>query len=383
MQGAVSTRGRSQAARLTELFCRLAAIPSPTGLESACGVAVEAELAELGLAVQRDGSAVSVGGNCDNLYCHIPATRTGGRPLFLCAHLDTVPPTDDLQPVVVDGVIRNATPSIVGADNKASLAVLLDAARTVCAERLPHAGIELLFTVGEEQGLLGSRAFDCASLRARSGFVFDHPGAIGGYVAAAPSRFVVRSTMRGRASHSGISPEQGVNAVVALARAVAAFPATTPEVSVNVARVEGGTSLNVVPDRARVGVDVRSLSHDDALLVVGQIDRTLRSSADAAGCTVEVQVENPYLAYRLPEDSCALALAKAVFARLELPIEQLETRGGSDANAFRTEGLDCVNLAHAVVDFHGPEERVAVSDLVLMEQVVLEILAEACDGKAP
>ena len=169
MQRPLSTRGTSQAARLTELFCMLAAIPSPSGSESACGVAVEAELAGLDLAVQRDGSGVSVGGDCDNLYCHIPATRLGGRPLFLCAHLDTVPPTDDLRPVVVDGVIRNATPSIVGADNKASLAVLLDTARTVCAERLPHAGIELLFTVGEEQGLLGSRAFDCSSLRARSG----------------------------------------------------------------------------------------------------------------------------------------------------------------------------------------------------------------------
>ena len=106
--------------------------------------------------------------------------------------------------------------------------MLLDIARTVCSEAVEHAGIELLFTVGEEQGLLGSRALDTSMLVARTGFVSDHPGAIGCYVSAAPSRFVVRATVRGRASHSGISPEHGLNAVVALARGVAALPGRRP-----------------------------------------------------------------------------------------------------------------------------------------------------------
>jgi tripeptide aminopeptidase len=381
MARAASATDTSPAIRLSELLCLLAAIPSPTGSEAACGAAVEAELAGLGLEVQRDGIGPSVGGDCDNLYCAIPATRPG-LPLFFCAHLDTVPPTDPLRPVVVDGIVRNSTPSIIGADNKAAVAVLLDLARAVCVEGVPHAGIELLFTVGEEQGLLGSRAFDPTRLQARVGFVFDHPGAIGGYVSAAPSRFVVRATFRGRASHSGISPEQGVNAIVALARAVAALPKTSPAVSVNVARFEGGASLNVVPDRAELGVDVRSLSDEDARATVDEIERALRSFSHDAGCTVEIDIDNPYLAYRLPTDSVALALAQAACSRLALEVSALETRGGSDANAFRVMGLDCVNLAHAVVDFHGPEERVAVADLVLMEELVLNILAGAGDDAA-
>jgi tripeptide aminopeptidase len=355
----------------------LAAIPSPTGSELACGDAVEAELVPLGLSVRRDAVASVVDGDCDNLYCHIPGTRPG-RPIFLCAHLDTVPPTDPLRPVVVDGVVRNATRSIMGADNKAAVAVLLDLARTVCLEEVEHAGIELLFTVGEEQGLLGSRALDCSPLQARTGFVFDHPGAIGGYVLAAPSRFVVRATMRGRSSHSGISPEHGANAIIALAGALADLPAVGPDVSINVARISGGTAMNVVPDRAEVGVDVRALDHQLAVEVVDEIGRRLSSGAAAAGCTVEITVDNPYRGYRLPEDSVALGLARAACTELGLPLVPIETRGGSDANALRVKGLDCVNLAHAVVDFHGPDESVAVADLVLMEQVVLKILRVAC-----
>jgi tripeptide aminopeptidase len=246
----------------------------------------------------------------------------------------------------------------------------------MCDDGVPHAGIELVFTVGEEQGLLGSRAFDATGLRARAGFVFDHPGAIGGYVSAAPSRFIVGATVRGRASHSGISPERGANAVVALAHAVVGLPTTTPTVSVNVARFAGGGSLNVVPDYAELGIDVRSLDHDEARATVAQIERVL-GSTDTDGCAVEIEVKNPYLAYRLPDASGALVLAKRACDRLNIQTSPLETRGGSDANAFRAVGLDCVNLAHAVVDFHGPEEHVAVVDLVLMEELVLKILAEA------
>ncbi len=379
MTRAPLTLDRSTAAELTQLFCLLAAIPSPTGSEAACGAAVTAELETVGLTVERDGAAAAVGGDCDNLYCRIPAT-VPGEPLFLCAHLDTVPPTSHLEPIVVDGVIRNATPSIVGADNKAAVAVVLHLARTLITEELPQPGIELLFTVGEEQGLLGSSFFDTSRLRAHIGFVFDHPGAIGGYVAAAPSRFIVTSTMHGRASHIGISPERGINAIESLAQAMTIFPEGTPTVSINVARIEGGTALNVIPDMARLAIDVRSTDHAQGLAAVERIQVALETVSAATGCRVETEIANPYIAYQLGTDSKARELAETACAQLGLPFEPIHTRGGSDANAFRVAGLDCINLAHAVVDFHGPEERVAISNLVLMERVTLEMISAACAG---
>jgi tripeptide aminopeptidase len=367
---------RSSLDRLVDLFCRLATIPSPSGHEGACAEAVLDELAELGLRTVRDDAGASAGSDGDNLYCRIPATTTG-QPLFFCAHLDTVPPTAPLQPVVTDGVIRNATPSIVGADNKAAVAVMLDAIRMVVIERMPHAGVELVFTIGEEQGLIGSSAFASSQLHAERGFVFDHPGAIGGYVAAAPSRFVVRARMHGRAAHSAIAPQDGVNAIVPLARAIASFPEPSEAVNVNVALVQGGSAINVVPDGSEVTVDVRAIEHDDGEAVAAEIERTLRVEAERARCHVDVEIDRPYSAYRLPADSGALRLATAAFARLGLESAPWETRGGSDANVFCKRGLDCVNLTHGVVGFHAPDERVAVSDLVLMRTVMLAIIAEA------
>jgi tripeptide aminopeptidase len=373
-----ATRGEGED-RLVDLFCALASIPSPSGLEGRCAEAVSDELRDLGLAVESDGLGPALGSDAGNLYCRLPATAPG-RPLFFCAHLDTVPPTATLEPVIMDGEIRNASPSIVGADNKAALAVMLDAVRTVITENLPHAGLELVFTIGEERGLVGSTAFDCSVLRAQEGFVFDHPGAIGGYVAAAPSRFIVRAAMHGRAAHSAIAPETGVNAIVPLAEAISRFPTSSPAVNVNVALIEGGSALNVVPGIARVTVDVRSTEHSEAEAVAGAIGDMLRDAAQRSQCRLEVDVGHPYSAYRLPEDSAALGLARAAFARHGLPPTPYETRGGSDANAFRKRGLDCVNLTHAVVGFHADDERVAVSDLALMRTVMLTIIAEALDA---
>jgi tripeptide aminopeptidase len=354
----------------------LAAIPSPSGDEQACAEAVTAELAHLGLSVLRDGAGAKVGSTGDNLYCRLPATAPGG-PLFFCAHLDTVPPTAPLEPVVVDGLIRNATPSIVGADNKAAVAVMLDAIRTVVVERIPHAGLELVFTIGEEQGLVGSTAFACSTLQANTGFVFDHPGAIGGYVMAAPSRFVLRATMRGRAAHSAIAPQDGVNAIVPLAQAIASFPQASDAVNVNVALVRGGTAMNVVPDRSEVTVDVRAIEHSDGQAAAERIAQTLRAAAEQGGCQVQVEITHPYSAYRVPAESEALRLALAAFARLGLEARPWETRGGSDANVFCKRGLDCINLTQGVMGFHALDERVGIADLELMRAVMLEIIGEA------
>jgi tripeptide aminopeptidase len=372
---ATESTDQAAEARLVDLFCELASIPSPSGLEGRCGEAVSRYLADLGLDVHRDGAGANVGSDGDNLYCRLAPT-VPGQPLFFCAHLDTVPP-ETLEPVVVDGVLRNATPSIVGADNKAALVVMLDAIHTVVTDEIPHAGLELVLTIGEELGLVGSTAFECSVLHAQSGYVFDHPGAIGGYVTAAPTRFVVRARMHGRSAHAAIAPESGVNAIVPLAQAIASFPGASPAVAVNVALVGGGSAMNVVPDRSEVTVDVRGNDQDEARTVVDAIEAALRSAADRAGCTVEVDVDRPYSGYRLPADSAALHLALSAFSRLGLPTAEWETRGGSDANVFRNRGLDCVNLTHAVEGFHAPDERVAISDLVLMRDVTLTIIAEA------
>src|SRR6185436_4445778 len=165
------------ASEVLDLFLELASIPSPPGEERAVADRVQRFLRDCGLSPDEDDAGRRVGSTMGNLYAALEPTAEG-EPIFLCAHLDTVPPTDAVDPVVEDGVVRNARPTILGADNKAAVASMLEGVRRVLAENRPHAGIELLFTPKEEVGLLGAYAFDHDRLHAQLGYVYDQAPAI-------------------------------------------------------------------------------------------------------------------------------------------------------------------------------------------------------------
>src|SRR5262245_62819469 len=163
---------------VVSLFTELAAMPSPPGEEREVADRVAAYVRDLGLEVSEDDAGAQIGSTAGNLYAKVDATD-GGTPLFFCAHLDTVPPEAGIEPVVEDGVVRNAAGTILGADNKAAVAVMLEATRRLLAERRSHAGVELLFTPKEEVGLIGAAAFDHERFEARLGYVYDHAAPIG------------------------------------------------------------------------------------------------------------------------------------------------------------------------------------------------------------
>ncbi|MGX6448615.1 M20/M25/M40 family metallo-hydrolase, partial [Patulibacter sp. S7RM1-6] len=185
--------------RLAALFARLCAAVSPTGRErTSADVALDV-LRGAGLEVHEDDAATALDGDAGNLLCRIPGRpETAGalEPVLLCAHLDTVPVAERIEPELADGVWRDALGGVLGADNKATVAAVL-----VVAERLARApapmDVEILLTVAEETQLQGVQAFDRTRLRAGVGFVVDHPSPIGGLVAAAPGHVRFEARYRG------------------------------------------------------------------------------------------------------------------------------------------------------------------------------------------
>ena len=183
-----------------DLFLELAAIPSPPGEERPVADRVTEELRSLGLDVSEDDTGPSIGSTMGSVYARLEATAEG-TPIFLCAHLDTVPPEGPIEPVVADGVVRNAAGTILGADNKAAVAAMIEGARRVLAEQRPHAGLELVFTAKEEVGLRGAYAFDHTRLHAELGYVYDQAAPIGEIILGAPYAQALNVTFHGRAAH--------------------------------------------------------------------------------------------------------------------------------------------------------------------------------------
>jgi tripeptide aminopeptidase len=362
-----------------ELFLELVAIPSPPGEERAVADVVLRYLRDLGLDPDEDEAGPRIGSTAGNLYARLEPTASG-TPLFLCAHLDTVPPAGELRPVVDDdGVVRNAGGTILGADNKAAVVAMLEGVRRVLVENRSHAGIELLFTPMEEVGLLGANAFDHDRLHAQTGYVYDQAGPIGEVVLGAPWSLSLDVRFHGRAAHAGMFPEEGRSAIQAAAKAVAdlRLGRIDDEATANVGLISGGTASNVVPEWCSFRAEVRC--HDERRLgeLVQEMLDACTFAAAAADCEVETEVRKSYLGYRLRRDDDAVQLVGAALARCGVEPVYILSGGGADANVFNERGRRCVNLSNSAFDIHTPDERVAVADLEAMVDVTVALLDEA------
>ncbi len=355
--------------RLNETFAALCRIPSVSGEEQACADHVAAELRSMGLDVERD--------DFGNVLARVRG-RTG-HTVLLCAHLDTVALTAPVEPVIVDDGWENANEGILGADNKAAVAVLLEVARRGAVEGAP-VGLDLLFTLQEEIGLRGAAAFDRSRTDAAFGFVFDHATPIGEVIVASPTLYDLEAEFRGKAAHAGICPEAGRNAILAAAHAIGAMPhgRLDPETTVNVGGIRGGSgSTNVVAERCHVSVETRSVTPARVEEILGQLVDALHDGANALECDVDVACEKRFDAYRHRPGSPALAAAEAALRASGYEPRRVVSGGGSDANAFERNGLHVVNLANGTERAHEPTERVAVAALEGMLDVVFALVEES------
>jgi tripeptide aminopeptidase len=367
--------------RLNETFARLCAIPSPFGSERACAEFVATELRGMGLDVEEDGAAAQAGAECGNLLARVPGR--GARTIMLCAHLDTVPEDGTIEPVVVDGGWESEGDTILGADNKAAVAVLLEVARRCAVEGSP-VGLELVFTVCEEVGLEGAKAFDVSTLRSHWGYVFDHASPIGEIIVASPTYYRFDAEFRGTPAHAGIRPEDGRSAIEAAARAIAAMRLgrIDDETTANIGSISGGQpGTNVVAERCTVVGETRSLDADKAEAMIAELIGHIHDAANtpACACDVDVTTQRLFDGYRQPANAQGVLAAEQALRACGYEPVRRATGGGSDANAFQAAGLQCTNLANGTERNHEPTERVSVVALEGMLDVTFALL-DACSA---
>ncbi len=363
----------AEKARLNETFVALCRIASPFGHEQECSDYVRGELRSMRIEAEADAAG--------NLLARLPGR--GERSILLCAHLDTV---DDngvpIEPVIVNDGWENANDGILGADNKAAVAVILELARRCSVEGSP-VGIELLFTVSEENALEGAKQFDAPQLQSDFGYVFDHATPIGEVVTASPTYFRLAAEFHGRAAHAGIRPEAGRSAILAAAQAIAHMPLgrIDEQTTANVGSIHGGAgSTNIVPERCRILAEARSLDPSRVEDVVSGIVDAIHDGASHAECDVDVVSERLFVGYRQKPSALAVMAAEAALRDCGYEPKRIVTGGGSDANVLEANGFECVNLANGTEHNHEPTERVAVAALEGMLDVAFALLDAAAEA---
>lgn len=366
--------------RVIREFIGLAEIASPSFREKEIGEYIKYRFAKLGLEVEEDETGERIGGDCGNIFVRLPGDRKGAA-FFICAHMDTVNPANGVKVVFKDGIFRSEGSTVLGGDDKAGIAAIIEVLELLRQQPVPRGDLEILFTVGEEQGLLGSKHFDYTRMRSRFGYVLDSSGHPGMMVTAAPAQNLLDVIIRGRAAHAGIEPERGINAIQLAGQALARLRLgrIDAETTSNMGVIQGGKATNIVPDSCFIQGEVRSLNRDKMDALTADIIAEFTRVAEAAGTQSEVRVTFQYPEFRLDQNLPVFQIASQAAVRAGLEVGYETTGGGSDANIINAAGIPTVNLGIGIQQVHTTDEFLRLSDLTADVRWLWEIVKLSAD----
>ncbi len=352
--------------RVTQLFVDLANINSPSKHERGVVDYVKKKLASLGFDVEEDGAGSKIGGNAGNVIAFMKGSAPGARSIFLNCHMDTVEPTDRLDVVVDDdGTIHSDGGTILGADDKAGIAAVIEGVESLLESGRAHGDIQVIFDVSEEIGLLGAKSLDPSKIKGELGYVFDTHRPVAGITVSAPSHETLSVEIHGTAAHAGIAPEKGVSAIIAASNAISKMTLgrIDDETTANIGVITGGKARNIIPDLVTIKAEARSRNEQKLVAQVEHMKRLFEQEAEKIGAKAVVNTQREYTAFRWTPEDDVVKLAAEASARIGIEPSYHDGGGGSDANVFNAAGIPCVVIGVGYDNPHATNEFITIDDL--------------------
>ena len=363
--------------RVLNTFLQLVRIDSETYHEGAVVDHICEAARGSGFESYVDNAGKAIGGEAGNVYIRIPASGVDAPPIIFCAHLDTVSPGRDIEPVVRGDRVISGGETVLGADCKAGVAVIIELMRLSAEGGLKHGPLELILTVAEEKQLQGVRHLEWGRIEAHHAYVLDGAGGVGEVINSSPTQDNLEFVFNGKAAHAGVEPEKGTNAIYGAAWAVSLMHLgrIDSETTANIGVIEGGRAVNIVPDRVVVQGEVRSL---DLKKLEEQRKSMMRAAMEAeasVGVGVEVKVERVYDGYLIEPKDPLILLASEAGKAMGIKIEVKNSGGGSDANFLNGQGIKSVVLSMGVREPHTTHEYLDIQELHKLVRLCSEIAA--------
>jgi tripeptide aminopeptidase len=364
--------------RLLDEFLELVQIDSETKHEARINRVLQQKLRDLGLNVIEDDAKTKTGHEAGNLIATLKGSIQA-PPIYFTAHMDTVAPGRGVRPAVQNGYVVSDGKTVLGSDDKAGIAAILEGVQVVQEHNLPCGDIQLVFTVGEESGLVGAKALDPALLQAEYGFALDSNGKVGRVITAAPTQAKIKATVYGKTAHAGVNPEDGISAIQVASRAISKMPLgrIDRETTANIGRFEGGQATNVVPEKVDILAEARSLDNDKMRKQVERMKASFEEAAREFGTTAEVEIEVMYPGYKYSTQDQVVRIATEAVRAVGRTPQCMSSGGGSDANIFNGYGVPTVNLGIGYEHIHTKEEKIPVEELYKAAELFVAIVQTA------
>ncbi|WP_313235878.1 M20/M25/M40 family metallo-hydrolase [Sporosarcina ureae] len=366
--------------RLLQEFLELVKIDSETKNERNIADILTKKLQELGFDVTEDDTAEKTGHGAGNLIANLPSTVADADPIFFTCHMDTVVPGKSIQPIVKeDGYVYSDGTTILGADDKAGIAALLEMAKVIQESDKPHGPIQFIITAGEESGLVGAKAMNPDYLHAKYGFAIDSDGEVGGIVTAAPYQSKLWTTIYGKTAHAGVAPEKGISAISLAAKSIAGMKLgrIDEETTANIGRFEGGKATNIVCEEASILSEVRSINPDKMKKQIDLMVEKFATTSESLGGKAETTTQLMYPGFSIGDDEEVVQVAMKSIRNVGREPKIMTSGGGSDGNVFNGMGVPTVTLSVGYEEIHTKNERMPVKELEKLTELVLEIVGQA------
>ena len=329
--------------------------------------------------IEVDAVGPQCGSDTGNIYCRIEGD-IDAQPLLFCAHMDTVNHGGEKIVAVVQGdEVKSDTQTILSGDDKSGIVAILEALRVIDEQRLLHRPIEVLFTVCEEVGLLGSKYADMGRFASKCAVVPDSLGHAGNLIVRAPGQNRIYADLYGVAAHAGICPEEGVSAIMVGAEAIGNMPLLRidEETTANIGTFAAAGATNIVAPQARLEMEVRSCSAHKLTQYTARMVDSLEEAARKHGAKVEIEVEHTYAPFALDEGNPYVQMAAQACRACDVPVAFLSSGGGSDSNNFNQYGIVSFNIGTGMHAPHTTQETLCIPEFEGCARMILHLMRAA------
>ncbi|WP_414050223.1 M20/M25/M40 family metallo-hydrolase [Macrococcus animalis] len=360
--------------RLIDTFIELVSIDSESGNEREIANHLKTLYTDLGFEVTEDDTQTQTGFGAGNLIMKLKGS-TDQDTILLSCHMDTVTPGNGIKPIITDNVIHTDGTTILGADDKAGIAAMIEAIRTIKEENIAHGDIEVVISVGEESHLIGANVLDGSHFAAKFGYALDAGSKVGTIVNQAPTNATLNVEITGVTAHAGVAPENGVSAINIAARAISNMKLgrIDAETTANIGTIDGGSRTNIVAEKCTIVAEARSLVDSKMEAQVAHMKEAFLTAAKEMGGKVDVEIKVNYPAFHVEKDTRAIEVASKAATNIGLTTEVVSNGGGSDAN-FINQFVPTVVLAVGYEDIHTVNEKMPIEELNKLTEQVVEII---------
>ena len=369
--------------RLVESFMELVKIDSISREERNLADFLIEKLEDLGLEVIVDQAGEKAKSNSGNMIARLKGNIKKATPIMFSAHMDTVVPGKNIEPVCEGDKILSSGKTILGADDKAAIAALLEALHIIKEDNISCGDIEIVFSICEEIGLKGAKNLDISSLNAQMGFVLDSGGQVGEIISSAPSQNSLKIIIHGKSAHAGSNPEEGINAIQVAGFALSRMKLgrIDEETTTNIGIISGGKATNIIPDEVTLEGEVRSRNEEKLEKYTKKLKQIAEDTAQEFKTKAEVKINREYYCYNLSTDDRVVKIAMK--AAKDMGLEPLlhPSGGGSDANVFNKKGFPSVDLAIGMEKVHTLEEYILIKELKNTAKYIISIINTVASGE--